>query len=60
MGVRFTRGHRGLVSVHRGPLLFGLRMGEAWQQVRGEDPHTDWEAYPNCSDRPSSDALRAG
>jgi hypothetical protein len=46
MQVRTTRGHEGLVSIHRGPLLFGLRIGESWQKIRGEEPHADWEVYP--------------
>ncbi len=46
MAVRIERGHKGLVSVFRGPLLFGLRMGEQWQQIAGDLPHADWEVYP--------------
>ena len=49
MAVRTTSGHQGLVSVHRGPLLFGLRMGEHWQQHAGELPHADWEVYPTTA-----------
>jgi len=44
--VRASRGHAGLASIYRGPLLFGLRMGEQWQQIGGEQPHADWEVYP--------------
>ena len=46
MPVRATRGHEGLVSIYRGPLLFGLHMGEHWHHVAGELPHADWEVYP--------------
>lgn len=46
MRVRVETGHRGLVSVYRGPLLFGLQIGERWVQVGGELPHADWEVYP--------------
>lgn len=46
MRVRLERGHRGLVSVVRGPLLFGLKIGEKWVQTGGEAPHADWEVYP--------------
>jgi hypothetical protein len=46
MHVRIRRGHAGLVSIYRGPLLFGLRIGEHWQQIGGELPHADWEVYP--------------
>jgi len=46
MKIRVTRGHEGLLSVHRGPLLFGLRIGERRVKVGGEAPHADWEVYP--------------
>jgi uncharacterized protein len=46
MEVRTARGHAGLVSVYRGPLLFGLKIAERWQQIAGEVPHADWEVYP--------------
>lgn len=46
MRVRTQRGHAGLASIYRGPLLFGLRIGEHWQQIGGELPHADWEVYP--------------
>ncbi len=52
MTVRVTRGHRGLVSVYRGPLLFGLRVGEHWARVAGTplpgspEQAADWEVYP--------------
>ncbi|MFN3982731.1 MAG: hypothetical protein ACK4SA_20320, partial [Caldilinea sp.] len=46
MRVRTRRGHAGLLSIYRGPLLFGLRIGEHWQQIGGELPHADWEVYP--------------
>lgn len=46
MSVRARRGHAGLLSIYRGPLLFGLRIGEQWQHIGGEPPHADWEVYP--------------
>lgn len=46
MHIRISKGHAGLISVYRGPLLFGLRIGEHWQQIRGQQPHADWEVYP--------------
>lgn len=46
MHVHAEQGHQGLVSIYRGPLLFGLSIGERWQQVAGELPHADWEVYP--------------
>lgn len=46
MPLRCEVGHQGLVSIYRGPLLFGLRIGEDWRRVRGEQPAADWEIYP--------------
>jgi hypothetical protein len=36
----------GAVAIERGPLVYGLAIGEEWRQVRGELPHADWEVYP--------------
>jgi hypothetical protein len=44
--LRVTSGHAGLVSIYRGPLLFGLKIGEHWRQIGGAPPHADWEVYP--------------
>lgn len=46
MKIRVESGHDGLISVYRGPLLFGLKIGEHWQKIAGEEPHADWEVYP--------------
>ncbi|MCY3834133.1 MAG: glycoside hydrolase family 127 protein [Chloroflexi bacterium] len=46
MDIRLSRGHRGLLSVYRGPLLFGSRIEEDWRHIAGELPHADWEVYP--------------
>ena len=46
MDARLSKGHKGLRSVYRGPLLFGLRIKEEWKQIAGELPHADWEIYP--------------
>ncbi|MGE5599773.1 MAG: beta-L-arabinofuranosidase domain-containing protein [Bacteroidota bacterium] len=44
--IRALRGHQGLVSIYRGALLFGLRIGEEWRRIRGSEPFADWEVYP--------------
>ena len=44
--VRIQAGHAGLISVYRGPLLFGLKIDESWKKIDGEEPHADWEVYP--------------
>lgn len=46
MRPRITRGFNNSVSIYRGPLLFGLKLGEEFRQVGGEPPHADWEVYP--------------
>ncbi len=46
METRIARGHHGLISVYRGPLLFGLEIGEEWRKIRGAEPFADWEVYP--------------
>ena len=38
MKIRVERGHKDLISILRGPLLFGLRMGEQWQQIAAYPP----------------------
>lgn len=49
MDLRLSEGHQGLLSVHRGPLLFGARIDEEWKQIAGELPHADWEIYPKSA-----------
>lgn len=46
MPIRLQTGHEGLVSVLRGPLLYGLKIDEVWQKIRGSEPAADWEVYP--------------
>ncbi len=52
MPVRLQSGHAGLVSVYRGPLLYGLKIGERWHKIPHEkepalaEPAGDWEVYP--------------
>ena len=49
LDVRLSEGHKGLLSVYRGPLLFGSRIDEEWKQIAGELPHADWEIYPKSA-----------
>lgn len=46
MPIAFETHEAGAVSVHRGPLVFGLRIGEEFRRLRGTDPHADWEVFP--------------
>jgi hypothetical protein len=47
--VRLEGGHEGLISVYRGPLLFGLKIGEERIKIRGEAPHCDYEIRPTSA-----------
>ncbi len=49
MDVRLSAGHKGLLSVYRGPLLFGSTIDEDWKQIAGEIPHADWEIVPKSA-----------
>jgi hypothetical protein len=46
MALRTETRERGAVTLHRGPLVFSLKVGEAWKQIGGERPHADWEIAP--------------
>ena len=43
---RLEQRDRGAISVLRGPLVYGLRMGERFEQIQGEAPHCDYAVYP--------------
>jgi hypothetical protein len=49
LAARVERRDGGSAVIHRGPLLFAMPIGEAWQKVGGEDPHADWEIHPTSS-----------
>jgi hypothetical protein len=40
-----TRDHEA-ITLHRGPLVFSLKIGEAWKRLKGDPPHADWEITP--------------
>jgi len=46
MRVRTQERYNGAVSLEQGPLVFALKIGEEWKQIKGEAPHADWEVYP--------------
>ncbi|MGP4078755.1 right-handed parallel beta-helix repeat-containing protein [Pseudalkalibacillus sp. R45] len=46
MGVKVKKRPSGGVSIERGPLLYGLKIGEDWKKLKGKNPYADWEVYP--------------
>jgi DUF1680 family protein len=46
MGPRVERRYHNGVTIHRGPLVYSLRVDEEWRQIAGELPHADWEVHP--------------
>jgi hypothetical protein len=51
MSPRAERRPSGGVSIHRGPLMYALRIGEDWRRVNEDKPHRDlphgdWEVHP--------------
>jgi hypothetical protein len=46
MKPRLERRYRGAVAVHRGPLVFSLKIGEAFRKVSGQEPYHDREVFP--------------
>jgi len=51
MRVKATTRYNDAVAVERGPLIYSLRIGEAWRRVNEdkphrEPPHADWEVHP--------------
>lgn len=36
-----SRRHRDAIAIERGPLVYALRMGEAWKQVNADKPHRE-------------------
>ena len=49
MKAKVQRRYHNSVTVERGPLVYSLKIGEDWRQIRGELPHADWEVYPTTS-----------
>jgi uncharacterized protein len=46
MAVRAEERDGGAIALHRGPLVFSLKVGEAWKRLKGEPPFADWEIVP--------------
>jgi len=43
---RIIKGFNNSASVHRGPLLFSLGIGESWVKLRDRGMTADWQIYP--------------
>jgi len=46
-----AEGYNGAVAIQRSPLVYALKIGEAWKQVNTDNPihqlpHADWEVFP--------------
>jgi hypothetical protein len=46
MDIRQERRYHNAVSILRGPLVFGLKMGERFEVIKGEPPVADYAVYP--------------
>jgi hypothetical protein len=46
MNVRVTRWHEESAGIERGPLVFALRIGEDWRNVRGDGRYATFAVYP--------------
>lgn len=46
MQIQITRGLHDSAVIERGPLVFSLKMGEDWHQIKGTLPHADFEIHP--------------
>ncbi|HLV79291.1 MAG TPA: hypothetical protein VKT32_03385, partial [Chthonomonadaceae bacterium] len=46
MAVRLERRYNNALTVHRGPLVFSLQIGEEFRRLRGEPPRANWEVRP--------------
>lgn len=46
MEIQVERRYHNSASILRGPLVFGLKMGEEFRKIKGEEPHADWEVLP--------------
>jgi DUF1680 family protein len=46
MPVRTSTWYNNSMAVERGPLVFSLKIGEAWNKLKQTGPAADWEVYP--------------
>lgn len=46
MPVEAVRGFHNGVTIERGPLVYSLKIGEAWRKLHDKSPAADWEVRP--------------
>jgi DUF1680 family protein len=46
MQVRHSTWYNNSIAVERGPLVYSLKIGESWHQIKQTGPAADWEVYP--------------
>lgn len=46
MSVRVERRYNNSATVHRGPIIYSLKIGQDWRKLRDKHPTADWEVYP--------------
>jgi uncharacterized protein len=46
MAVRTSHWYNNSIAVERGPLVYSLKIGEAWNKIKQTGPASDWEIYP--------------
>jgi len=46
MQVRQSTWYNNSIAVERGPLVFSLKIGESWHQIKQTGPAAGWEVYP--------------
>jgi DUF1680 family protein len=49
LALRAERRFNDSVTIHRGPLVFALEIGQEWRKLREQPPTADWEVHPTAA-----------
>jgi hypothetical protein len=49
MEIKAVKGYHDSVSIERGPLVYSLKIGEAWSKLKGPEPCPTWEIKPTTA-----------